>query len=195
MARLPLALAGIAATGTFLLGGGPAPAATVVLDATPQITARLAIFRAPMRHPQDEVRPISAVLSPDAAALAAQRSSRLIADTPQVRIWAALDDGRLRLVSAFKRFDPALGPPPVGGEAPEPPWTDFFLLRGSAGGTYRDGQVGTRVLLVADGARRARLIRENGTSRHLTIRRNAIVARVGPSDRVVWRDAAGRRHR
>jgi hypothetical protein len=194
MARLPLALAGIAAMGTLLLAGGPAPAAAPVPDATPQIKARLAIFRAPMRHPQDEIRPIGTVLSADAAALAAQRSSRLIADTPQVRIWAALDDGRLRLVSAFKRFDPAFGPAPVGGEAPEPPWTDFFLLRGSAGGTYRDGQVGTRVLLVADGARRARLIRANGTSRRLTVRHNAIVTRVKATDRVVWRDAAGRRH-
>jgi hypothetical protein len=193
MARLPLALAGIAATGTLLLAGGSAPAAAPAPDATPEITAQLAIFRAPMRHPQDEIRPIGAALSADDAALAAQRSSRLIADTPQVRIWAALDGSGLRLVSAFKRFDPAFGPPPVGGEAPEPPWTDFFLLRGSAGGTYRHGQVGTRVLLVADGARRARLIRADGTSRRLTIRRNAIVARVLPTDRVVWRDASGRR--
>ena len=192
MARLPLALAGIAATGALLLAGGPAPAAGPVPDRTPQITAQLAIFRAPMRHPRDEIRPLDGVLTAAEADLAAHRSSRLIADTPRVRIWAALDADGLRLVSAFKRFDPALGPPPVGGEAPEPPWTDFFLLRGSAGGTYRDGQVGTRILLVADGARRARLLRADGTSRRLTIRRNAIVTRVGPTDRVVWRDAAGR---
>ena len=196
MARLPLALAGIAATGALVLTPAPSPAAAPAPapDPTPLLTARLAIFRTPMIHPQDEVRPIGRTLSAADAELARTRTSRLIADTPHVRIWAALDAGRLRLVSTFKDYDPALGPAPVGGEAPEPAWTDFFLLRGSAGGSYRAGRIGTTVLLVADGATRARLLRADGTVRKLKIRRNSIVTRAGQFDRITWRDRAGRPH-
>lgn len=195
MARLPLALAGIVATGALVLTPAWSPAAPEpASDPTPLLTARLAIFRAPMRHPQDEIRPLGRRPSAAEVARARRRTSRLIADTSHVRIWAALDAGHLRLVSTFKDYDPAQGPAPVGGEPPEPAWTDFFLLRGSAGGSYRAGRVGTTVLLVADGARRARLLRADGTVRKLTIRRNAIVTRAGEFDRVTWRDRAGRPH-
>ena len=192
MARLPLSLAGMAIAGTLLVAPGATSAAPAPADQTVTLTARLAIFRAPMRHPQDEILPVTGTLGPDAAALAAARTSRLIADTPQLRTWAALDGGRLRLVTAFKTFNPTFGPPPVAGEEPEPAWTEFFLLRGKAGGTYTAGKIHTRVLLVADGARRAMIVHADGSARRLAIRHNAIVVCVRDDDRVTYRDRAGR---
>ncbi len=192
MARLPLPLVGMVIAGMLLVAPGPSPAAPAPTDQTAALTARLAIFRTPMRHPLDEIRPVTGTLSPEAAALAAARTSRLVADTPDLRVWAALDAGRLRLITAFKNFDPSLGPPPVAGEEPEPAWTEFFLLRGKAGGTYTAGKTHTRVLLVADGARRAVLVHADGTARRLRIRHNTIVVRVRENDRVVYRDRAGR---
>lgn len=193
MARLPKVLTGIVAGAALLLAPGATPAATPA-DAQ-ALTAQLAVFRSAMRHPQDEVRAYGVTLTPEEAALAALRTSRLIADTSQVRVWVAIEDGRLRLLSSPKTLDPANGPAPVVGEAPGPTWSAFFGTHGYAGGAYRVGAAkGTRVLLVPDGATRARLVHRDGTSKRLVIRRNAIVTRAAASDHLVWRDAAGRRH-
>ena len=190
MARLPILLAGLAAAAALV--PAPVPAAEPVTDAT--LTARLAVFRTPMRHPQDEVRPLGQELTDAESASAALRNSRLIADTPLLRVWAALDDGKLRLISTDKTPS-SYGPPPLAGEAPYPAWTAYFLTRGSAGGVFSVDRLRTSVLLVADGARGARLVRVDGRSKRLTIRRSTIVTRRTAADVVVWRDAQGRTHR
>jgi hypothetical protein len=160
---------------------------------TAKFVAHLSIFRRPMRHPRDEILPVGRSATAVEAAIAAGRNSRLIADTPTIRVWAVLEHGRLRTVSANTAPGPLLG---YTFDEPRAKLTwKQFAKTGTASAGYGTETYAVNVLLLPDGSRDGLMVERDGTRTPLAIRRNAMVAQTKLSYQASWTDARGTRHK